>query len=48
VTFTERGGQTVVALEQDVGEALAKRTGAHPSWLQMFERLKGHLETTTI
>lgn len=43
VTFDERGGQTVVTLEQSVSEALAKRTGAHPSWLQMFDRLSRHL-----
>lgn len=43
VTFTERGERTVVTLEQDVGEALAKRTGAHPSWLAMFDRLSRHL-----
>lgn len=39
VTFDERGGQTVVTLEQSVSEALAKRTGAHPSWKEMLERL---------
>lgn len=43
VTFDERGGQTLVTLEQSVSEVLAKRTGAHPSWLQMFERLRQHL-----
>src|SRR5688500_10986299 len=40
VTFTERAGRTIVTLEQDVTERLAKRTGARPSWLQMLERLK--------
>ena len=40
VTFTERAGRTVVTLEQDVSERLAKRTGAHPSWLQMLDRLR--------
>ena len=40
VTFTERAGRTVVTLEQDVPERLAKRTGAHPSWLQMLDRLR--------
>lgn len=43
VTFTERGGRTVVTLEQDVPEALAKRTGAYPSWLEMLNRLSRHL-----
>jgi len=43
VTFTSRGSQTVVRLEQTVSEALAKRTGAHPSWIAMLGRLKEHL-----
>jgi uncharacterized protein YndB with AHSA1/START domain len=43
VTFEERGGRTVVTLEQDVPEALAKRTGALPSWLDMFDRLRRQL-----
>jgi hypothetical protein len=42
VTFTERAGRTVVALEQNVSEWLAKRTGA-PSWLQMLDRLRRQL-----
>lgn len=40
VTFTERNGQTMVRLEQSVSEALAKKTGAYPSWLDMLDRLK--------
>jgi uncharacterized protein YndB with AHSA1/START domain len=47
VTFTEGGGQTVVTLEQNVSESLAKRTGAHPSWLQMLERLRRQLGVAT-
>ena len=47
VTFTERGGRTIVTLEQDVSERLAKRTGAHPSWLQMLDRLRRHLGVAT-
>lgn len=43
VTFTERGSQTVVRLEQTVSEALAKRTGAHPSWIAMLGRLNDYL-----
>lgn len=39
VTFTERGSQTVVRLEQSVSEVLAQRTGAHPSWIAMLGRL---------
>lgn len=40
VTFADlRAGRTRMTLHQTVGEALAKRTGAHPSWLLMFDRL---------
>lgn len=39
VTFDEQGGKTKMSLHQTVGEALARRTGAYPSWLQMFDRL---------
>jgi uncharacterized protein YndB with AHSA1/START domain len=44
LTFTEQGGKTWVTLHQTVSEALAKRTGAHPSWLQMLERFGALLE----
>lgn len=40
VTFAEENGRTFVTLAQNVSEALAKRTGAHPSWIQMLERLE--------
>jgi uncharacterized protein YndB with AHSA1/START domain len=43
VNFTERDGRTIVTLEQDVSERLAKQTGAHPSWLQMLDRLSRQL-----
>lgn len=43
VAFEERGSRTLLTLRQNVSEALAKRTGAHPSWLQMFERLDAEL-----
>ena len=43
VTFTEDGGKTVVKLTQNVPESVAKRTGAHPSWVQMLERLDKQL-----
>lgn len=43
VTFTEQGGKTSVTLHQTVSEELAKRTGAHPSWLQMLDRLEEQL-----
>lgn len=39
VTFEEHEGKTTLTLYQTVSEALAKRTGAHPSWLQMLDRL---------
>jgi uncharacterized protein YndB with AHSA1/START domain len=39
VTFEEKDGGTRVILEQNVSEAVAKRTGAHPSWLQMLDIL---------
>lgn len=47
VTFTERGSQTVVRLEQTVSEALAKRTGAHPSWISMLARLNQCLSVSS-
>lgn len=39
VTFVERNGRTIMTLHQTVPESLAKRTGAHASWLEMFDRL---------
>lgn len=44
VTFEQRAEKTIVRLEQDVTERLAKRTGAHPSWLQMLARLRRRVE----
>jgi uncharacterized protein YndB with AHSA1/START domain len=43
VTFTKLQGKTKVTLHQTVSEALAKHTGAHPSWLQMLDRLAAQL-----
>lgn len=43
VTFEDLEGKTRLTLHQTVGEALAKRTGAHPSWIQMLDRLAGQL-----
>jgi uncharacterized protein YndB with AHSA1/START domain len=44
VTFAELGaGRTRLTLTQTVDEALAKRTGAYPSWLQMFDRMAEQL-----
>jgi hypothetical protein len=45
VTLEEEQGQTRLTLQQTVSEALAKRTGAYPSWLQMFERLDAEIAT---
>ena len=39
VSFEEEGRKTLLTLRQAVNEALAKRTGAYPSWLQMLDRL---------
>jgi glutathione S-transferase len=39
VTFAEHGAGTRLTLHQTVPEALAKRTGAYPSWLQMLDKL---------
>jgi hypothetical protein len=39
VTLAEVRGATLLTLEQNVPESLAKHTGAHPSWLQMLDRL---------
>jgi len=43
VTFAEHAGKTTLTLEQTVSESLAKKTGAHPSWLQMLDRLAEQL-----
>jgi uncharacterized protein YndB with AHSA1/START domain len=39
VTFAELGRKTELTLRQTVSESLAKRTGAHPSWIEMLDRL---------
>ena len=43
VTFEDLDGKTRLTLRQNVSEALAKQTGAYPSWLEMLERLDGLL-----
>lgn len=40
VTFEDLDGQTRLTLRQNVSEALAKETGAYPSWFEMLERLE--------
>lgn len=44
LTFEEIDGRTHFTLHQTVSEALAKKTGAHPSWLQMLDRLAERVE----
>ena len=39
ITLEECDGRTILTLHQTVSFELAKRTGAYPSWLQMFDRL---------
>jgi uncharacterized protein YndB with AHSA1/START domain len=39
VTFEPHGRGTKVTLDQTVAASTAQRTGALPSWLQMFDRL---------
>ena len=43
VTFAEYEGKTKMTLTQSVLESIAKRTGAYPSWLNMFDRLEEEL-----
>jgi uncharacterized protein YndB with AHSA1/START domain len=45
VTFIEKDGKTTITLHQTVAESLAKRTGAHPSWIKMLVRLENMLKT---
>lgn len=40
VTFEEDNGRTTINLKQTVSEILAKKTGAHPSWISMFDRMQ--------
>jgi len=47
VTFVEEQGKTRLTLRQTVAESIARRTGAHPSWLQMLDRLAERLASTT-
>lgn len=43
VTFREENGQTKLQLRQTVSQALATRTGAYPSWLQMLNNMRAML-----
>ena len=40
VTFIEEDGKTRMTLRQTVSQELAKKTGAYPSWLQMFNAMQ--------
>ncbi len=40
VTLTEENGKTKLQLRQTVSQALAKKTGAYPSWLQMLNNMQ--------
>jgi hypothetical protein len=48
VTLEEVRGGTKLTLEQTVSEALARHTGAHPSWLEMLDRLAAMIATGTV
>src|ERR1043165_7209654 len=39
ITFEKHPDGTMMTLRQTLDESLAKKTGAHPSWIQMFNRL---------
>lgn len=40
VIFTEENGKTLMQLHQTVSLELAKKTGAYPSWIQMFNKME--------
>ena len=44
VTFADENGKTRMQLRQTVAEEVAKRTGAFPSWLQMFSNMQTILD----
>ncbi|MEO6000866.1 MAG: SRPBCC domain-containing protein [Chitinophagaceae bacterium] len=50
VTFKEYEGKTILTLRQTVAESIAKRTGAYPSWINMFDRLAEdlHIHKTSL
>lgn len=47
ITLEDVAGKTKFTLHQTVLESIAKRTGAHPSWLQMLDRLAEELKSST-
>jgi hypothetical protein len=40
VTFSEEHGKTKLQLRQTVSQALAQKTGAYPSWLEMLDNMR--------
>lgn len=40
VTFSEADGKTKLQLRQTVSQALAQKTGAYPSWLEMLDNMR--------
>lgn len=45
IIFEDIGeGKTKLSLKQTVDEALAKQTGAYPSWLQMLDKLEKEIQ----
>lgn len=44
ISFNEENGKTKMTLHQTVDEAIAKQTGAHPSWIEMFNKLNKKLQ----
>ena len=46
VSFAEKDGKTIITLHQTVDTSLAKKTGAHPSWLKMLGRLENFILET--
>jgi uncharacterized protein YndB with AHSA1/START domain len=43
INFEAVGNKTNITLHQTVDEALAKQTGAYPSWLSMLDNLEANL-----
>jgi hypothetical protein len=43
ITLAEHAAGTKLTLQQTVSESVAKRTGAHPSWIEMLDRLAAEL-----
>jgi len=48
VTLEDLGDRTRLILRQNAPEALARETGAYPSWLQMLDRLAESLPNGTL